>query len=196
MRRSSRALALLCLCVGGCAAPAQLPVFDDQQYFTLGVDPKAETKALIHDLKREGFEAEPLLHGERFYALGIRHADLTSIGVRIVTVRGIALALDRIKPTIFQEEVRYRLLLPPWPNTHDVDGDGNEEVFVEVQRGSDRRNSCVSVYRISAAGTADLIDGDRLDFQAPDGQRFRAPTFCEFISASESTPEAPASASP
>lgn len=200
----ARIIAVSCACiVGACASSPQPrgPYFEDERYFTLGVDPRSEARALVEDLERQGLSAQPLLRGQRFYAVGVRHADRSSIGVRVVTARGIALALDRVKPNVFQEEIRYRLLPAPWSDTHDADGDGREEIFVEVKQGSGKNaRSCIAIYRIEDSGDVQPVDGKGYVLEPPTEGRFtrvyRKPNFCELPGLEGPNPRAADAGSP
>jgi hypothetical protein len=190
---------VLVLAFAGCASQPPGPFFSDEKYLVLGVDPDAEANALIRDLASQGYGATPRLRGRHFTALGVQHPDLTCIGIRVVTVRGIALSIDRVQPTVFQEEVRYRLLSPPFQNTHDADDDGFEEIFVHVVRGhGGALRSCVAVYRVRDSGFVDQVDGKKFALTAPPRSRdplFREPTFCQ-LSAPETEPEPPLPVTP
>jgi hypothetical protein len=184
----------------GCASQHPGPFFGDEKYLVLGVDPDAEGNALIRDLAAHGYRATPTLRGRHFTAVGVQHADLSSIGVRVVTVRGIALSLDRVKPTVFDEEVRYRLLPPPFFNTHDADDDGFEEIFVQVVRGQGSGlRSCVAVYRVRDSGFVDLVDGKKFALAAPPRSpepQYRDPSFCELPKPPEADAKPAPQASP
>jgi hypothetical protein len=181
-----------------CGAPQRSPFFGDEKYLVLGVDPGAEAQALIADLEAQGYEAQPRLRGEHFSALGVIHPDSSNIGVRVVTMRGIALSLDRQPPTVFQPEIRYRLLPPPFPATHDADGDGFEELFVNVVRSSpEGEGACIAVYRVRDVGFVDPVDGAKFSMPpAPKGREplWRSPVFCP-LDASQDDPGSPADGS-
>jgi hypothetical protein len=171
------------LALEACASPPRGPFFGDEKYLVLGVNPDAEANALIRDLARQGYGATPRLRGRNFSAMGVQHPDLSSIGVRVVTIRGIALSIDRVTPTVFQEEVRYSLMQPPFLATHDADDDGFEEIFVHVVRGQgSARSSCVAVFRVRDSGFVDPVDGKKFALTASPQSRdplYREPTFCE-----------------
>jgi hypothetical protein len=187
---------LLVLLAAACASQPPGPFFGDEKYLVLGVDPDAEANALTRDLASQGYSAIPRVRGRSFTAVGVQHPDQSSIGVRVVTVRGIALSVDRVKPTVFQEEVRYSLMQPPFPDTHDADGDGFEEIFVHVVRGQGSAlRSCVAVFRVRDSGFVDPVDGKKFALAAPPQSRdllFREPTFCEPPAEAEAPPGPPA----
>jgi hypothetical protein len=189
--RQARIAAAIVISIVLCACAAQPhgPFFDDEKYLVFGVDPDAEANALVRELQAQGFTVEPRLRGEHFSALGLIRPDLSSAGVRVITARGIALALDHVPPSIFQEEVRYQLRAPPYPDTHDADGDGFEEVFVEITRGSGARaRSCIAIYRVRDSGFIDGVDGRKFSIGSPPPGReaiWQAPSFCELEASSE-----------
>jgi hypothetical protein len=199
-RRWLTATLVVTLALAACASQRPGPFFGDEKYLVLGVDPDAEANALTRDLASQGYGANPRLRGRHFAAVGVQHPDLSSIGVRVVTVRGIALSIDRIKPTVFQEEVRYSLMPPPFTNTHDADDDGFEEIFVHVVHGQGSAlHSCVAVFRVRDSGFVDQVDGKKFALAAPAQSRdplYRAPTFCELEPpAADETPAPPAASS-
>jgi hypothetical protein len=75
--------------------------------------------------------------------------------VRVVTLRGISLALDPGLDTPLLPAPRYALLSPPLPNTQDADGDGFEEVFVEKRMPE---QTCLLVYRVRDVGFVDQLE--------------------------------------
>ena len=191
---------LLVLPLVACASQSPGPFFGDEKYLVLGVDPDAEANALIRDLASQGYSATPRVRGRSFTALGVQHPDQSSIGVRIVTVRGIALSIDRVKPTVFQEEVRYSLMQPPFRDTHDADGDGFEEIFVHVVRGQGSTlRSCVAVFRVRDSGFVDPVDGKKFALAAPaesPDPRYREPNFCELPAPETDAAPSPKAAPP
>jgi hypothetical protein len=78
-------------------------------------------------------------------------------------------------------------LPPPWSDTHDADGDGKEEVFVEVTRGArEHLQRCIAVFRISDSGAVDRVDGKKFALGAiPPGREkaWRKPRYCELDAA-------------
>lgn len=148
-----RTFTIVALCAG-CASQPRSPFFGDEQYLRFGVDPRAEADELI---KAYAQQAEPLalrLVGQNFTALGFMERSGRATRARVVTLRGIALALDPQTESPLQAAVRYALLAPPLPDSHDADGDGFEEVFVEERTST---GSCVRVYKVRDVGFVDQV---------------------------------------
>ena len=98
--------------------------------------------------------------------------------VRIITARGIALALDPVVATPLQPGIRYALLPPPLKESHDPDGDGFEEVF--VHRLTDGAAPCILVYRVRDSGFADPVPSGQYAHAQPPGEApWDAPRFCD-----------------
>jgi hypothetical protein len=119
-----------------------------------GVDPRAEADAVV---KLYSERQEPValrIVGRDFTALGFMNRAGVSTRVRVVTAMGIVLALDPDAGSSLQPAARYALLAPPLPHTQDADGDGFEEVFVEVRTDP---QTCLSVYRVRDVGYVDLV---------------------------------------
>jgi hypothetical protein len=93
--------------------------------------------------------------GHDFTALGFIDRAGRATRARIVTLRGIALALDPEPATPLQAAARYALLAPPLPDTQDADRDGFEEVFIEERRAG---QTCVQVYRVRDVGYVDHVE--------------------------------------
>jgi hypothetical protein len=159
--RCSRA-AVTCLLAAaaccGCASQPPSPFFQDERYLVVGVDPDAETDALARQLEASGFRIVQRLRGRHFGALGAASADGTAAKVRVVTGRGIALALDPDERDLARPAIRYALLPPPSSETHDPDGDGFEEVFVHVLPEAGEA-PCIRVYRVLDSGFVDPVAG-------------------------------------
>ena len=137
-----------------CASSPALPAFHDEQYLHFGVDPLHEADNLI---KLYAERSEPLalrLSGRDFTALGFMDRQGRSTRARVITLRGIALALDPQQPSPLTAAKRYALVAPPLTGTHDADQDGFEEVFVE-ERGAGE--SCLLVYRVRDVGDVDPV---------------------------------------
>ena len=174
---------LLSLCVAcACAAPAPRPFFGDERYLVLGVQPEQEADRLEQQLVESGHALQLRLRGQHFHALGFRDRHGLVGLVRVVTARGIVLALDSDTGDALRPAVRYRLLAPPSPQTHDADGDGFEEIYVE-RIGGPTSGRCVLVFRARDSGFVDAV-------QVPEGYALaggaharepalRAPAFCD-----------------
>jgi len=148
-------LVVLCVCVFGCASTPRSPYFGDEQFLTFGVDPDSEARVVIADLEASGHALRARTRGRYFVALGFDEGGRPGI-VRIVTARGIGFALDAVKSDALQPGVRYRLLLPPDDLAPDVDGDGNEEVFVAVLP-YDGGEPCLAAYRVKSDGSVERV---------------------------------------
>ncbi|HKU44305.1 MAG TPA: hypothetical protein VJR89_39370, partial [Polyangiales bacterium] len=146
--------ALLLLALVGCASTPRSPFFGDERYLRFGVDPYAEAEAVIEGQKGRGYPLAQRVGGENFIALGFMDKGGRSSAVRILTVRGIAVALDDREATPFEPGIRYALLAGPVSGTQDADRDGFEEVFVEQRSQGE---VCLRVYRVRDVGTVDPV---------------------------------------
>ena len=146
---------LLLACATGCAtAQSQSPFFGDEAYLHFGLDTGAEAKALIQTYAEQ---SEPLalrLAGQHFTALGFMDRSGHATRVRVLTVRGIQLALDLERPSALGSGTRYALLDAPIAGTQDADGDGFEDVFVERRS---EQGTCLLVYRVLDVGFVDAM---------------------------------------
>jgi hypothetical protein len=149
--------ALLTLWICGCASAPASPYFGDERYLRFGVDPNQEANAVIESQKARHYPLALRLLGQNFTALGFMDGRGRSTAVRILTLRGIVVALDPRPQTPLQESLSYTLLEAPIEGTHDADGDSFEEVFVE-QRTQSRR--CLQVYRVRDVGFVDPVEQD------------------------------------
>jgi hypothetical protein len=154
--------ALLVACAeGACAARQPGPFFGDDRYLVVGVDPDTESRALVRQLEKKGYYVQLRVRGKTFSALGFADEQDVPQKVRIVTVRGIEVALDPVPGTPLQPGVRYELLPSPVAGTQDADGDNFEEVFVSVH--TETTGACAQVYRVRDSGFVDAVD----DFNMP-----------------------------
>jgi hypothetical protein len=149
------ALAILSSALGCAGSAERGPYFGDERFLTLGVDPESEAKVVVKDLAASGHSLSVRTRGRSFVALGFE-AQGAPAHVRIVTGRGIALALDAWQSHALDVGVRYTLLVPPEERAPDVDGDGNEEVFVAVAP-YDGGEACLAAYRVHAAGNVTRV---------------------------------------
>jgi hypothetical protein len=149
-----RFAAILLLGVIGCASAPPSPFFHDDQYLRFGVDPDKEANAVIESQKQRDYRLAHRLVGQHFTALGFMDKSGRSTAVRILTVRGVGVALDRRAQTALEPARTYALLAPPIKDTHDADHDGFEEVFVEERTPSE---SCLRVYRVRDVGFIDPV---------------------------------------
>ncbi|MGD8863545.1 MAG: hypothetical protein PVI30_26260 [Myxococcales bacterium] len=169
------------LAYAACASEPRGPYFGDERFLMLGVDPEREAQALVEQLERNGFSLERRLVGKHFTALGFAEAGGEPGPVRVLTVRGIALALDTTEGDPLTQEVRHRLLEAPMSSTHDADGDGFEEVFVERLVGPSR-DACVLVYRVRDSGFVDPVASKGFALAGPADSahpRWLEPHLCE-----------------
>jgi hypothetical protein len=139
----------------GCASTPRSPFFGDAQYLQFGVDPRTEADSLVKSYTEQNERLALRLVGHDFTALGFIDRAGRATRARIVTLRGIALALDPERESPLQAAARYALLAPPLPETQDADRDGFEEVFIDERRGS---QSCVLVYRVRDVGFVDRVE--------------------------------------
>jgi hypothetical protein len=170
--------ALLCAC--GASQPPG-PYYGDEQYLVLGVRPDAEAIALALQIEATGYGLSRQLNGQNFTALGFADEEGLPSKVRVVTSRGITLALDSEAADALHEGMRYELLDAPLLETHDADGDGFEEVFVEAQPASGEP-PCILVYRVRDSGFVDPVPGKGYAIErAADAtaDAWRDPQFCE-----------------
>lgn len=152
-------LVLVTLAATSCAtAPPPSPFYGDEKYLRFGVDPDQEADAVVEDQRTRGYVVSRKIAGQHFTALGFMEPNGRSAAVRVVTARGIALALDPKPATAFERAVSYALLAQPIPDTHDADKDGFDEVFIE--RRSDGAQNCIDVYRVRDVGFVDPVSLD------------------------------------
>ena len=145
---------LPCLCLCACASASHGPFFDDEKYLRFGLDPSAEARAIVQEREKLGDALAQQIMGEHFTALGFVDTHGTADAVRVVTARGIVLALDRTRESALTEAEIFELVPAPMPGTQDADGDGFEEVFIAARRG---RSRCLLVYRVRDVGFADAV---------------------------------------
>jgi len=162
---SALPLALLAAALAGstpaCGPPAHGPFFGDDRLIVLGVDPEAEANALAQQLKGRGLHEARRIRGKTFTALGFAptaQKDQQS-DVRVITGRGIALALQARGATTLEHGERYALLPAPFRDTLDADGDGFDELFVS-RTGLPAGGRCTLVYRIRDSGFVDEVTTD------------------------------------
>jgi hypothetical protein len=180
VRRAFVALLVVGSCCA-CASQPRSPFFGDERFLVLGVDADAEADELARQLEASGFRVLQRLRGRDFSALGVAGADGASAKVRVVTGRGIALALDPTAGNHAQPAVRYALLAAPSSETHDADGDGFEEVFVQMLSTAPGAAPCILVYRVRDSGFVDLVPGGGVAIESTAAKAappWDAPQFC------------------
>jgi hypothetical protein len=152
------ALSLLSAACGG--APPRGPFFGDEKLLVVGVDPDAEADAVVRQLAEHGFHEVRRLTAPTFTALGFAPLkdDPEAGRVRVVTANGLALALDSSSPTLLTQGRLIRLLDFPYRSTHDINGDGDEELFVR-EEPLPRGEPCLRVYRVRRTGIVEEVSG-------------------------------------
>jgi hypothetical protein len=163
--------------LAACASQQQGPYFHDEQFLVFGVDPDAEARALTRQLEKNGFFVARRVRGQNFSALGFSDARDVPQKVRVITRRGIALALDQQASTLLSQGVRYELIDGPALGTQDADGDGFEEIFVLVHRDAPAV-TCIAAYRARDSGFVDAVDGVEIAHIDNTQAVWRAPRFC------------------
>ena len=156
--------------LSGCGAPAHGPFFGDDRLIVLGVDPDAEADALSHQLAERGLSEARRIRGKTFTALGYAPAAEPTLqrDVRVITGRGIALALEARANTALDPGVRYALLPAPYRDTLDADGDGFDELFVS-RTPLPAGEPCTLLYRVRDSGFVDAVPTDSYALaRAPD----------------------------
>jgi hypothetical protein len=176
-----RRLLTLLLPLSACASQPPGPYYGDEQYLVFGVHPDAEAVALAAQIEASGYPLARRVSGQSFTALGFVDEQGLPSKVRVVTSRGIALALDPEPKDPLHEGARFALLEAPSHDTADADGDGFEEVFVELQPESGQ-GTCILVYRVRDSGFVDEVPGKSYALlRTPDNAEgpFVDPQFCE-----------------
>jgi hypothetical protein len=144
-----------------CGPPAHGPFFGDDRLIVLGVDPEAEADALAGQLRARGLHEARRIRGKTFTALGFATAaeNAPQSEVRVITGRGIALALEARAATVLEPGERYALLPAPYRDTLDADGDGFDELFVS-RSPLPSGERCTLVYRVRDSGFVDEVTTD------------------------------------
>jgi hypothetical protein len=150
-----RTVLSIALIAAGCATTSRAPLFNDANFLRFGVDPRAEADTLVKNYADQGERLALRIVGKDFTALGFMDRSGRASRTRIVTLRGIALALDPEPESPLHTPTRYALLASPLAETHDADRDGFEEVFVE-QRKPDQ--TCLLVFRVRDVGFVDRLE--------------------------------------
>jgi hypothetical protein len=141
----------------GCAPTPVGPFFNDQRHLRFGVDPNREAESVIASQRERGYPLAVRVLGQHFTALGFMDKGGRSNTVRVLTQRGIAVALDSRPQTLLQSAVTYALIQPEVVGSHDVDGDGFEEIVIEERSGA---KSCLRLYRVRDVGFVDPVGMD------------------------------------
>jgi len=141
--------------LAGCATPPRAPLFNDAQYLRFGVDPRSEADTLIKNYSDQGERLALRIVGKDFTALGFMDRSGRATRARIVTLRGIALALDPEPESPLHVPSRFALLASPLADSHDADRDGFEEVFIEQRKPG---QTCLAVFRVRDVGYVDRLE--------------------------------------
>lgn len=149
----SRLLVLLLL-ASACVKSPRSPFFGDENYIRVGLDPWAEAKELTRLYAERGEGLALKLAGRDFTALGFMDRSGRSTRARVVTRRGIEVALDPEASTPLSAARTYALIAGPFSETQDVDRDGFEEVFIERRSA---QQHCLLVYRVRDVGYVDAV---------------------------------------
>jgi hypothetical protein len=144
MRRAGADLALLAF-LAGCG-PLRQPPPDPTAYLAVGVDPRAEAEALIRSFERAGYAIARRLEGSDWVAFDARRARDERRALRVVTRRGVALALDSHESDgVRRRHGEVELVDPPRAPSHDLDGDGRDDVIVGARHDG---RLCLLPFRI------------------------------------------------
>jgi len=156
--------ALLCL-LASCASTPPDP-FQGVQ-LRLGVDPQNEAEAVQALFEQAGYRLAKRVAGIWFTAMQFDDNQGQPHAVRVVTVRGIALALDAAEGSALNPAVRYQLLDATRDlrhDTHVTTAPQSEGLLVlELRGSSEQGEQCVRPYQVSRAG---VVLGQQLDLPA------------------------------
>jgi hypothetical protein len=147
-----RTFVAFCLVAAACGSTSteRRPDPRELAFLQVGVDPAVEAEAVAAALSRAGFRVRTRVDGDRFTALSFVHRQDATTAIRVITSRGVALALDAAGA-----DAPLDLLAPPERGDHrarlDVDGDGHDEVVVRATDAALARD-CLQVLRISEDG--------------------------------------------
>lgn len=142
MKRLVIGLVLLTACGGG--EPARDPRW---QFLAVGVRPAAEADRVQQTLEGGGWSLVSRVEGRTFVAQTFANDETGESSARVVTRRGIVLALD-VPPSESAQPIR---LLEPPGGDEDIDGDGNEEIVLARHDPAHDR-TCLGVVRVIAEG--------------------------------------------
>lgn len=131
------------------------PVQDPLDYLRIGVDPGAETDALIDDLRKHGFEIGRRIDERDFVAFdAVRGPDST---VRVVTSRGPALSIQ-VPDARWPERLWVQLAADPRP---DFDRDGRHDVVISIR---ERGRTCLAWAQVDADGYTSEVFRPRVEW--------------------------------
>jgi hypothetical protein len=141
----------------GCGgSSSQTPYFDDARFLRFGVNPFDEADTLARQFEDAGSRVPLKVRGQYFSAFGVVDARGRPSAVRVVTARGVELALDSREAGPLEDALAYRLLPSPIAGTQDVDGDGFEEVLIERWEGA-LGHGCIELHRVRDVGFVDPV---------------------------------------
>jgi hypothetical protein len=147
------AVALACL-TGACGGAPNAEA-DPLEQLRFGVAPDEEAHLAVEPLLRAGYRLVARQDGHTFVALELRRGT-EDRAIRVITRRGVALALDALEPN--QVVVRDgRIELVPHPRPFDLDADGREDLFVGAEH---RDHLCVLPLRVDEDGVVQAMPPD------------------------------------
>ena len=167
--------------VGACGGSSgHGPFFGDEKLIVLGVSPDTEADTLAQQLAKSGLREARRVRGKHFTALGFGPDGnpLNQTDVRVITGRGIALALQARAPTALDGGERYALLRSPALDTLDADH-GQDEVYV-ARTVLPAGTRCLLVYRVLDTGAVESVATDNYSLvSVPDSDPAWREPFCE-----------------
>ncbi len=181
-------------CMVACSTANPSPFFGDDRFLVVGVNPDTEADALAIKLAAHGLHERVRLRGATFTALGVEDESGALALVRVITARGIALALDPVESHALERGARYELRKPQVEGDFDADKDGFDDLLV-VQHTYDGSNACLLAYRVQSSGFVDSID-DAQVVQALAGPAYADTPPCTLGAPDGGTPEAPEAVTP
>lgn len=144
-RASSWTFPLALFAATACGGTQESRLPDYSEWLHAGVDPRAEADALSEGLARAGFHETRRIAAERWVAIEARSDD-DRRAIRVATRVGAALVLDSHEDGgMVVRHGAVELLAPPLPGSHDVDGDGHDEVLVGARAGD---RTCILPFRV------------------------------------------------
>lgn len=153
MRPSSPLACVALVAAAACSEPA--PAVDPLAFLRVGLDARAEADAVAAGFRRRGFTELRRITGDDHVALGFaRRSPTRASAVRVVTDRGIAIALDAPNPRAL-DLAEVRLAEPVGPGG-DIDADGRSEIVVELVDET-RPRTCLRVLRVRPDGLVDEL---------------------------------------
>jgi hypothetical protein len=189
--RFARVSTLIATLLASCGPPPHGPYFGDERLIVLGVSPDAEADELSRQLNARGLREARRIRGKTFTALGFGPSKdpLHQTDVRVITGRGIALALEARAATMLEPGERYALLSSPHLDTLDADRDLDELYVARTALPTGTR--CLLVYQVRQTGIVEQVATDNYQLvRVPDADPAWREPFC----AAPAAPAAPADA--